>query len=259
LAVADWSKIDYSKHPSPKDVVALTHDKDICYDLTTLLLVESPTGLPIEMYLKTSETIPTTGDTSVTGKSHWDQVLPLMESGKALQLSKPIVYVIDREADRLWYWRLWDAEGYQFIVRGDDDRLVCWQGHVVRYQAIIQELDQTKQFQRTMELEVQGKKYYQEVAEVNVTLNRPAVHEIKGERKSYSGKSITLHLVISRIRDRETHEIVSEWSLLTNTPPSFVPTSLVALCYYWRWNIEMYFKQMKRVGLEREHWYTPHT
>jgi hypothetical protein len=61
----------------------LTHDTDIGYELTTLLLVNSETGLPIapvEMYLKTAETIDTTGDVSVTDTPHWDQVLLLMKS-----------------------------------------------------------------------------------------------------------------------------------------------------------------------------------
>jgi hypothetical protein len=47
---------------------------------------------------------------------------------------------------------------------------------------------------------------------------------------------------------------VSEWYLLTNTDSSLVPASLTALCYYRRWNIETYFKQMKSAGLEMEHW-----
>jgi hypothetical protein len=45
--------------------------------------VNSETGLPIapvEMYLKTAETIDTTGDVSVTDTSHLDQVLLLMKS-----------------------------------------------------------------------------------------------------------------------------------------------------------------------------------
>ena len=72
--------------------------------------------------------------------------------------------MIDREADALWYWRKWDAAGHLFIVRGDDDRLVLWQGHYVRYSFIVAELDKTKQFQRTIDLEVKGKKCYQMVA-----------------------------------------------------------------------------------------------
>jgi hypothetical protein len=49
---------------NPSPVTVLTHDTDIGYELTTLLLVNSKTGLPIapvEMYLKTAETIYTTG------------------------------------------------------------------------------------------------------------------------------------------------------------------------------------------------------
>jgi hypothetical protein len=128
--VIDWSKIDYSKHVSKNDVAQLSHEGDIGYELTTLLLIDPHSGLPIapvEMHLKTSETVHTTSETSVTDKPHLEQILPLMETGKSLHLSRPLIYVIDREADASWYWRLWNAADYQFIIRGDADRFVCWE------------------------------------------------------------------------------------------------------------------------------------
>ncbi|MDR3198696.1 MAG: hypothetical protein LBU34_12585 [Planctomycetaceae bacterium] len=100
------------------------------------------------------------------------------------------------------------------------------------------EFDKTEQFKRTRELEVKGRKCYQEVAETQVTLSQPAAHKINGQRKLYSGQSITLRLVVSRISEQETHEIVSEWYLLSNTDASLVPASLTALCYYRRWNMK---------------------
>jgi transposase len=118
----------------------------------------------------------------------------------------------------------------------------------------VSEFDKTEQFMRTRESEVKGRKCYQEVAETQVTLSQPAAHKIKGQRKLYPGQSITLRLIVSRIREQETREIVSEWYLLTNTDSSLLPASLTALCYYRRWNIETYFKQMKSAGLEMEHW-----
>jgi hypothetical protein len=35
---------------------------------------------------------------------------------------------------------------------------------------------------------------------------------------------------------------VNEWYLLTNTDPSLVSTSLAALSYYYRWNIDNVFQ-----------------
>jgi len=40
---------------------------------------------------------------------------------------------------------------------------------------------------------------------------------------------------------------------LTNVPPD-VSAETIALWYYWRWNIESYFKLMKSGGQELEHW-----
>jgi hypothetical protein len=257
LGAIDWSKIDYSKHSSKKDVVPLTHETDIGYELTTLLLVNPRNGLPIapvEMYLKTSEMVHTTSENPVTDKPHLEQVLDLMKAGDKLQLPCPIIYVIDREADALWYWRQWDAAGQLFIIRGDDDRLVLWHDHYVRYSLMVDELEKTQQFQQTIELEVQGKKCYQEVAETSIILDKPANHTADGQKKLCPGQAMTLRLISSRIDEQETQELVSEWFLLTNTPPSLLGAERAALCYYFRWNIETYFKQMKSAGLEMEHW-----
>jgi len=58
--------------------------------------------------------------------------------------------------------------------------------------------------------------------------------------------------VIARVRDAETQELLSTWYLLTNVDAA--SAELVALWYYWRWNIESYFKLMKSAGMELDHW-----
>ncbi|MDR2757435.1 MAG: hypothetical protein LBC20_17210 [Planctomycetaceae bacterium] len=47
LLVTDWSKIDYKNHTAKKDIVRLTHQDDIGYELTASLLVNAQHGLPI--------------------------------------------------------------------------------------------------------------------------------------------------------------------------------------------------------------------
>ncbi|MDR2757580.1 MAG: IS4 family transposase, partial [Planctomycetaceae bacterium] len=81
-----------------------------------------------------------------------------------------------------------------------------------------------------------------------------ASHTVKGKNRRIQGKPISLRLVVSRIRNKETHKIISVWYLLTNVHSSQVPAGLIALWYYWRWKIESYFKLMKSSGLEMEHW-----
>jgi hypothetical protein len=257
LLVTDWSKIDYKNHTSKKDIVQLTHKDDVGYELTTSLLVNAQNGLPIapmELHLKTSDTIYTTGDNPVVEGSHLEQVLPIMNSSRTWNLSTFIVHVIDREADSLWHFRQWSNNGHLFLVRGDDDRLVSWQDHECRYSEIADTLEKEGQFQKTIDLMMKKQKCYQEVAETEIVLSRAARHKINGKTKNITGNSLSLRLVVSRIRNKETNAIVSVWYLLTNVNSLQISAGQIALWYYWRWKIESYFKLMKSSGLEMEHW-----
>jgi hypothetical protein len=45
---------------------------------------------------------------------------------------------------------------------------------------------------------------------------------------------------------------LAEWYLLSNVPNLSADT--LALWYYWRWQIECFFKRLKSQGLPLEHW-----
>jgi len=51
----------------------------------------------------------------------------------------------------------------------------------------------------------------------------------------------------------QTSELLSTWYVLSNVPLD-VTGSQIALWYYYRWDIESYFKLMKNGGHELEHW-----
>ena len=87
LAVVDWSKIDYRKHKAKEDIVQLTHQYDVGYELTTQLLVDAQSGrpiAPIQSYLKTAEGYLTTAQTSVPDAHRLEQVAALMPGRKLL-------------------------------------------------------------------------------------------------------------------------------------------------------------------------------
>src|SRR5215469_1392285 len=130
LAIIDWSKIDYKKHTAKHDIVRISHEKDIGYELTTQLLVETRTGqpvAPIQMHLKTADGyLSTAMTTPPAGTHHLEQVLPLMRDAEEMKLSATIIHVIDREADSVFHLRAWLAAGFKFLVRGDGDRIVRW-------------------------------------------------------------------------------------------------------------------------------------
>ena len=55
---------------------------------------------------------------------HIDQVLATMAAAATWGLARPLVHVIDREADGLAQFRTWASAGHRFVVRVDPDRRV---------------------------------------------------------------------------------------------------------------------------------------
>ena len=257
LAVVDWSKIDYKKHAAKKDVVQLTHQHDIGYELTTQLLVETRTGLPIapiQIHLKTADGfLSTTVNAPSPDTHHLEQVLPLMREAEEMKISATKIHVIDREADSVFHLRQWSSAGFTFLVRGDDDRIVRWRGEHVNLRKIKAQLESEGAFRRSREVTIKGKKGIQYVAETEMILDRPARRKVAGRSVLVPGEAIPLRLVMSKVVDFVTKTELAVWYLLTNVP-SDVSAETVALWYYWRWRIESYFKLMKSGGQELEHW-----
>ena len=252
LSVTDWSKLDYKKHTAKKDIVQLTHKHDIGYELTTQLLVSAEHGrpiAPIQMHLKTADGFLSTMDTPPSADvHHLEQVAPLMRATATMNLSAKVVHVIDREADSVWHYRLWNSEGFQFLIRADD-RIVRWRGNLMKCSEVEAQLN----FVQSREVTIKGKPGMQYVAETEVVLDRPAQRRVENRSVFIPGEALTLRLVIARVVDPVTGEVLSTWYLLTNVPPD-VSAEQVALWYYWRWEIESYFKLMKSGGQQLEHW-----
>jgi hypothetical protein len=227
LLVSDWCKLKYGGHTAKKDVVRLNHETNIGYELTTHLLVDAQNGNPVapyEMHLRTADKVHTTRDGGVQDVIHVEQLLPTMEAAKHWDLPAKIVHVIDREADSVGHMRQWHASGHLFLVRANDRR-VTWRDQSI----LLAELAGRLEFRRTTDVEIRGRKAYQQIAETTVTLDRPARHKIGGKQKQYPGEAIALRFVVTRIRDVETHELLSEWYLLTNVDITSVSAELVAL------------------------------
>jgi hypothetical protein len=76
-----------------------------------------------------------------------------------------------------------------------------------------------------------------------VTLTRPAKPSQKKSKKpAVPGIPVTARLVASRIVS-EHGDVWAQWLLLTNVDD--VEASTIALWYYWRWQIECFFKLIK--------------
>lgn len=256
LLAHDWCKLNYASHTSKKDLLQLTHETDIGYDLTTALLIEARTGVPLapmQVHLKTGKAIHSTARKPPQQTDHHlDQLEPTMDEAEEWGLQRRVVHVIDREADSLGRLRRWDAKGYLFLVRADDRR-VRWNGRSVLLSEINEHFDQTCEFEDAGKAKYHGKSVRREVAETKVILHRQHKETRHGQQVSVSGKAIEVRAVFVRLVDKKGY-IVSEWMLLTNVPADEADAAEIGTWYYWRWRIESFFKLLKSAGHEIEYW-----
>jgi hypothetical protein len=258
LVIHDWSLLRYPTHRGKTDQVKVNNGRG--YELTTLLLVDGSAGdpiAPLELRLRSAEGV-FSSRTPAPGKKAFriDEVLPSMQAVAGLGLGERLVHVIDREADSLAQYRVWQADSRSFLVRAKGSRTLRWQGQELTLAQLAERLS----FRRCREIRYKGQQAVQHVAEAAVLLDRPAWRKRRrGGRvvnQRVPGPPITLRLVVSRVCDA-TGRTLAVWYLLSNVPAE-VDTATVALWYYWRWRIESLFKLLKSAGQQVEHWKQPH-
>lgn len=258
LAAHDWSQLMYPNHTGKKDRVMLSSNHvPEGYEILTTLLIGDREGLPIapvEIGLRAADGVHCSRSEQVLAAvSPLDEILPVMEHVAQLSLSRPVVHIVDAEADSVDHYRQWSAAGKLFLVRADD-HLVQHEGSEKRCSAIQKQMRRRGQLKFSRDVLYHGRKARQSVAEASVTLtragqrNRPGA----GDRRKIPGPPLALRLIVSEVRDLKG-KLLATWFLLTNVS-SDVAAEQVALWYYWRWNIETFFKLLKSAGLEVEQW-----
>jgi hypothetical protein len=182
-----------------------------------------------------------------------DELDPVMSFVEQRSFSKPLVHLVDAEADSVAHYRLWSTRpGRQYLVRADD-RLVEYQGQQQRCAAVQKSLQEQGKFVFSRAVEYQGKPARQDVAEATIRLTRPGQqNRANGSKARVPGPPLELRLVISEVRSQDG-KLLATWYLLTNVG-SEVPAATVALWYYWRWRVESFFKLLKSAGLNLEDW-----
>ena len=255
LLVHDWCKLGFDHPRGKRDLVQLTHATDVGYELTASLLVSADDGSPLapmEMHLLTADGVLSTCDPPPRDLPHLEQMLPIMKTSAAWGLSKPIVHVIDREADSVDHYRRWDAAGHKFLIRADDRR-VRWNEKSCLLSEISQKLRRDKEFRNVGEAEYEGRQAQLWVVETTVVLYRPAKKNVRGRKFERAGPALSLRLILVQVRDKRG-KVFAEWKLLSNVPQEWATTEHLARCYYWRWRIESFFKLLKSHGQQLEHW-----
>jgi DDE family transposase len=263
LVPIDWSRLDYKAHPSKADRAQIGNSQQIGYKLLSALLLSDTDGqplVPLCAQLETAEGLLSSRFDRVRPiRSALDELAAVMDFVVGLGLGRRAVFVIDAEADSVDHYRQWDERGLLFLVRADGERHVRLggaDGEDARLSAIAARLGRQGAFRRTREVDYQGKKVWQYVAEAAVVLDRPAYQDrrVDGQRRrrTIKGKALPLRLVVTELRD-EQGGVLERWYLLSNVPAQ-VDAASIALWYYWRWKIESFFKLLKSSGQQVERW-----
>jgi len=259
LVAHDWSQLMYPKHTGKKLRLSLSskHAPE-GYEALTALAISDRDGLPLAplaVDLRAADGVHSSrSGRLVAPQSPLDELDPLMTYLDNQRLGRPLVHIIDAEADSVAHYREWSArEGRLYLVRGDD-RLVEYQGNEQKCTKIQAELHASGQFHKTREVLYQGQSAEQYVAEVPVRLLRPGQRNRPGQqnRQRIPGAPLALRLVLVEVR-AANGTVLATWFLLTNVP-SGVTAATIALWYYWRWNIEEFFKLLKSAGMQAEQW-----
>lgn len=255
LVAHDWSKLRYPGHESRQDMAELSSASDIGYELTIALAIDPDNGnplAPLEMHMKMKDGMLSTRGADVEALHHCDQIFPTMEASKDWNLGKPILHVIDREADSIGHYRQWDEGGHKVLIRADD-RCVLHEGKETKLSNIRRRLGTQQKFQDVGPALYHGKQARLQVAEVDVVLHRPARKSINKVRIDVPGSPLPMRLILTQVVD-DSGKMLAQWFLLSNAPVDWADAAKLAHCYYWRWRIESFYKLLKSHGFQIENW-----
>jgi hypothetical protein len=260
LVIHDWSQLHYCSHTDKRDRIRLGKDAGLGYELYTALLLGDQRGQPVaplRLRLRGQGGVRDSARLTVRPADvHLDRLTAVLRDLGALDLPRPLVHLVDAEGDSVYHLRQWQAAGHAFVVRTDDQRMVRHQNAEKPLPAVVEYLRQAGAFAYTREVSYQGRAAAQYVAEAAIVLARPAwLHRtVEGQRKRLvvPGDPLPLRLVVSEVRASDG-TVLARWQLLSNVPAA-VDAATVALWYYWRWQVESYFKLLKAAGQQVEQW-----
>jgi len=254
LCVHDWSRLSF-KHLNKRDTYAITHETDVGYDLQTSLIVSDQHGQPLapvaQRLVSADGSYATYAENNTpthSVKDHLDEVSDCIQHLDLQGFPKPLVHLIDREGDSVGHIRRWEEAGSHWLIRVKDNPKVDYADKAMACKAVAHELV----FIKTREVSYHGKTCWQWVAKADVTIIRPAKPSQKKSKKPpVPGAPVAAGLIVSRVMSEEG-DVLAEWLLLTNMKD--IDAATIALWYYWRWQIECFFKLVKSAGHHLESW-----
>ena len=260
LVAHDWSLLHYSGQAHKEGRIALGNTHDLGYELLSSLALDDKDGhplAPVAQELRAQEGLYSTRSARrLKALSQLDGLTPVFAHLETLKLGRPLVHILDREADSIGHYRQWHQQGWRFLVRADQERVVRHEGQRRTLAQVVAALRRGQVWIPADPLLHESELIQPWVAETSVTLQGPArqYRKVGGRmvQRNVPGPPLTLRLIVSELRDDQGC-VRAHWLLLTNLPAEVLAATLV-LWYYFRWRIESYFKLMKQAGQQLESW-----
>lgn len=250
LAAHDWSHINYGGHSSKEDRLQMSHKMDIGYELQSTLLISdrdgSPLVSPVQNLVTADGVLSSRNKKVLPSESHLDELTDRIEWLEGQSFAKKLVHIVDREADSVQHLRRWSASGASWLVRVKEGSTVNYDGFDVRLSDVANDLT----YREIGIVICKGKQAQQSVASTKVVLTRKA--KSKKMSKEEEATPLSVKLVVSRIHNGDG-QLIAQWFLLADVEQS-IDEATLANWYYYRWNIESYFKLLKQAGHQLERW-----
>jgi len=253
LIVHDWSGINYSKHKGKTDKKVLHNQYEQGYELQSSIALSDKNGMPLGVLVQnlvTQDGVLSSyqGDGWHKEHEHLQELATRVQWLEKQAIKQPQVHIIDREGDAVEWLRA--CPNSQFLIRCRKNSTVRFNDQCLQVQALAQQLDYSTP---AREVRYQGKIAYQSVAQCRVDVVRAAKPKRKqhDKVKQIHGEPFSAQFVVSRIVNAQG-DVLAEWYLLSNV--FAVSAQTIATWYYWRWQIECFFKLLKGQGLQLEDW-----
>ncbi len=257
LSMNDWSRINYGGHSSKKDRLQMTHARDIGYELQSSLLVDAGNGKPLSVAaqnLVSAEGIwqSRCGTIQPDDQTHLDELSERIDWLEQQNFARTLVHIVDREADSVDHLRRWSAAGSQWLVRVKAGSHAQHGEQAMALSAVGAQLE----FRHARRVICKGQACDQWIASTTVVMTRKG-HSQKSVAQQPATESVThqplpARLVVSRILNADG-DVIAQWYLLSNVD-DHVDAATQALWYYFRWQIESFFKVLKAAGHQLESW-----
>ncbi|MFP2428824.1 flagellar biosynthesis protein FlhF [Enterobacter ludwigii] len=205
LVAHDWSHCNFPGHKSKTDRARLSHEHDIGYELQASLLIDCNTGYPLAplgLNLRTEHGIYQWQEADLQPKQpHLDELVERIHWQEHLGLDKPLIHVVDREADSAPHLR--QLAGCLWLTRSRKDSTLLFNG----------EYKTVAQIARKLTMELVGPVPFGEGTACLFTGEASVVLQRKTERNTADAPGV--RLVLSQLVD-ENGKVLATWYLLSN-------------------------------------------